>query len=369
MATDSVPTLRLGIVGADAKGQGWAPLAHFPALRALPEIEIAAICTAHEITARAAAQRYGVARAYHDYHEMFASPDIDAVSVVVRAPNHHQVVMAALQAGKPVYCEWPLGADTAQAQDMAALAGTKGICTAVGLQARCDPTLRYVHDLVAEGYVGEVLSVTMAMISPGAPERARSKMWERTLAGGVSALTIRGMHSMEALSLCVGELAEVSCRIATRIKQWRVVETGESVDVEVPDDVIVAGTLQNGATASAHVATVPFGAGGFRMDIYGRDGILTVSTSGAPQRDANTLMGAKGGAALAVMETPQRYVEVPPDTPKGPPNNVAHLYRRFARAIRTGTAMEPDFEHALRRHRLIDAIARSSREGRAQTLR
>ena len=111
--------LRIGIVGADARGQGWAPLAHFPALRSLPEYEIAALCTAHEDTARAAAERYGVAKAYHDYREMFADPGIDVVSVVVRAPNHHEVVMAALEAGKPVYCEWPLGVTTAQAEAMA----------------------------------------------------------------------------------------------------------------------------------------------------------------------------------------------------------------------------------------------------------
>ena len=67
--------LRVGIVGADAKGQGWAPLAHFPALRALPEFEIGALCTTREETARAAAERYGVPRAYHDYREMFASPE------------------------------------------------------------------------------------------------------------------------------------------------------------------------------------------------------------------------------------------------------------------------------------------------------
>src|SRR5262245_39316467 len=158
--------LRLGIVGADAKGQGWAPLAHFPALRSLPEYEIAAVCTAHEDTAHAAAQRYGVAKAYHDYRQMFASPAIDVVSVVVRAPNHHQVVMAALEAGKPVYCEWPLGADTAQAEEMAALARVKAVPAAVGLQANCDPTLRYVRDLITERHIGDVLAITMAMISP-----------------------------------------------------------------------------------------------------------------------------------------------------------------------------------------------------------
>jgi predicted dehydrogenase len=131
---------------------------------------------------------------------------------------------------------------------------------------------------------------------------------------------------------------------------------------------VIGGTLRNGAVVSAHIATVPTATPGFRMEIYGSNGALTVSTSGAPQRDANKVMGAKGRAALGPIETPARYVDVPPDTPSGPPHNVAHLYRRLAQAIRTGTALEPDFEHGLRRHRLIDAITRSSQEGRPRAV-
>ena len=350
--------LRVGIVGADAKGQGWAPLAHFPALRALPEFEIAALCTTREETARAAAERYGVPRAYHDYREMFESPDIDIVSCVVRAPNHHEVVMAALHAGKPVYCEWPLGVTTAQAEEMATLARAKAVPTAIGLQARCDPTLRYTRDLIAQGFVGQVLAVTMAMISPGAPERARSKAWEAKLSGGVSALTIRGMHSIDPLCMCVGEFTEVSGRVATQIKQWKITDTGEMIDVEVPDNVLVHGVVTSGAVVGAHIATMPTATPGFRMEVYGTEGALLVATPGAPQRDANKLVGAKGKAALAPMEVPASYVEVPEDTPAGPPRNVAALYRRLGKAIREGGNVEPDFEHAVKRHRLMDAIAR-----------
>jgi predicted dehydrogenase len=349
--------LRVGIVGADAKGQGWAPLAHFPALRSLPEFEIAALCTTREETARAAAQRYGVPRSYHDYREMFASPDIDIVSCVVRAPNHHEVVMAALEAGKPVYCEWPLGVTTAQAEEMAALARKKAIPTAIGLQARCDPTLRYTRDLIAQGYVGDVLAVTMAMISPGIPERAKSKAWEAKLSGGVSALTIRGMHSIDPMCMCVGEFTELSSRVATQVKEWKITDTGESITVEVPDNVMLYGVVETGALVSAHIATMPTATPGFRMEIYGSGGALQVTTPGAPQRDANKLTGAKGRAPLAAMEVPPSYVEVPPDTPAGPPRNVAALYRRLGEAIRTGSAVEPDFDHAVKRHRLIDRIA------------
>jgi predicted dehydrogenase len=356
--------LRVGIVGADAKGQGWAPLAHFPALRALPEYEIVALCTSRPDTARAAADRYGVANAYADVREMAASPDIDVVSVVVRAPNHHQVVMAALEAGKHVYCEWPLGANTAQAIEMAALARAKGVRAVVGLQARCDPTLRYVRDLVAQRHVGDVLAVTMAMISPGVPERGRSRIWEAQVAGGVSALTIRGIHSLDALCMCLGEFTEISARVATQVRQWRETETGAVVGVEAPDNVVVGGALDSGAVISAHIATVPCAAPGFRMEIHGSEGALHVSTSGAPQRDANALTGAKGRSKFAPIDVPASYNEVPAETPAGPPHNVAHLYRRLATAIRSNTTTDPDFDHAVRRHRLIDAIQRSSEERR-----
>ncbi len=350
--------LRVGMVGADPKGGGWGPLAHFPALRALPDFEIAALCATREETARAAAERYGVSRAYSDIEAMVADPDIDIVTCAVRAPNHHAVVMAALRAGKPVYCEWPLGASTAEAEEMAALAREKGVPAAIGLQARCDPTLRYVRDLVAQGFVGDVLAVTMAMISPGLPERSKSKAWEAKLAGGVSALTIRGMHSLDPLCMCVGEFTELSSRVSTRIKRWKITDTNETVDVEVPDNVMLHGVVEGGAIVSAHIGTMPSATPGFRMEIYGSDGVLNVTTRGAPQRDANMLSGAKGRGKPEPMEVPARYVDVPPDTPAGPPHNVAALYRRLGNALRTGASVDPGFDHAVKRHQLIDRIAR-----------
>jgi predicted dehydrogenase len=119
---------------------------------------------------------------------------------------------------------------------------------------------------------------------------------------------------------------------------------------------VVAG----GGVVSAHIATVPTATPGFRMEIYGRNGALHVSTPGAVQRDANKLSGAKGRAALAPMEVPAAYAEAPPDTPPGPPQNVAALYRRLGKAVTGATSAEPDFEHAVLRHTLMDTILESA---------
>ena len=362
------PRLRVGIVGANAQGQGWAPISHLPALKALSGYELVAVCTAHAATAAEASRTYGVARAFDDYRKMVQEPDIDLVSVVVRVPNHHDVVMAALDAGKHVYCEWPLGANLAEAESMAALARAKGVRAMVGLQARGDPALRYLHDLVAQGYLGDVLAVNMTMFTGGALERPASRVWDRDKTKGVSALTVRGIHTLDSLCYCLGELVEVSAKVTTQVRQWRVVDTGDMVDVDAADNVTVNGVLENGALVSAHVATVPYNGSGFRMEIYGRNGTIQVSSKGAPQRDANHLMGSQRGAALAPLPVPEHYLEMPADTPMGPPRNVGHLYLRMASAIRNHAPVAPDFDLAVERHRLIDAIQRSSDEGRTVRL-
>jgi predicted dehydrogenase len=361
--------IRVAIVGASASGQGWAPLSHLPALKLLPEYELVAVCTSNPDTAAAAAAKYGVSRAFHDYRAMVREPDIDLVSVVVKVPSHHEVVMAALEAGKNVYCEWPLGANLREAQAMADLARQKGVRGMVGLQARGDPTLRYLHDLIADGYIGDVLAVNMTMFTAGILDHPKSRLWERDRSKGMSVITGRTIHSTDVLCWCLGDFVELSGRVSTQVKQWRVTGTDELVDVDASDNVIVNGVLTSGAVASIHAATVPYNSTGWRMDIYGRDGTLRVSSKGAPQRDANTLLGARGAGAMEPLLVPDSYTEVPEATPVGPPRNVGHQYLRMARAIRSGGPVEPDFDVAVKRHRLVDAIQQSSDEGRSVVVR
>ena len=110
--------IRVGIVGATITqgGSGWGASAHVPALKALPNYELKAVCTAHEATAEAAKRMFNTELAFHDMKEMAAHPDIDLIAVVVRVPGHAALVEAAENAGKDVFCEWPLAANLAEAQ-------------------------------------------------------------------------------------------------------------------------------------------------------------------------------------------------------------------------------------------------------------
>src|ERR687897_3886461 len=127
--------IRVGIVGATVTqgGSGWGANSHVPALRALPDFELKAVCTAHEDTAKASAAAFGAELAFHDIEQMVAHPEIDLVVVSVKVPIHYELVMAALRAGKDVFCEWPLGANLAEAEEMAGLARERSLRTMVGL--------------------------------------------------------------------------------------------------------------------------------------------------------------------------------------------------------------------------------------------
>ena len=99
--------IRVGIVGATVTpgGSGWGANAHVPALQALPNYELKAVCTAHAETAKASAEKFGADLAFHDINQMAAHPEVDLVTVVVRVPWHKELVLAAIGAGKPVCCE------------------------------------------------------------------------------------------------------------------------------------------------------------------------------------------------------------------------------------------------------------------------
>src|SRR5215210_995324 len=275
--------IRVGIVGATVTtgGSGWGANAHVPALHALPDYELKAVCTAHEETAKASAAAFGAELAYHDFEAMIANPEIDVISVVVRVPGHHALVMSALEAGKAVFCEWPLGASVAEAEDMATLARERSVATTVGLQARSDPTLMYARELIQQGHIGEIVSVNFSGVGQAITDRGVGRIWQGDRRNGANTLTIAGGHAIDALCFVVGEFAEVSARLATRITEWHNTDTGATMQVDAPDWISVAGRLEQGAEVSFIVATVPFGPSGNRFEIYGREGTLVISGGSA----------------------------------------------------------------------------------------
>lgn len=358
--------IRLGFVGANVKST-WASQSHFPALRAHPDVELSAVCTTKPETAEAARQAFGAKLAFSDYREMVASPEVDAVVVVVRVPSHYGPTMAAIEAGKHVYTEWPLGRTTAEAVEMTERARAKGVQAAVGLQSRVSPALLYVKELIETGYVGEVLACHVTTMRDGALERPTSRSWQRDVTLGANPLTIANGHVIDALRFVAGNFTKVNCMLTTQAKQWLDTDTKQMVDVTSPDNIMVGGQLASGAVASVHVGAVPWAGSGYRMEIFGKLGTLIVTGNVSSQRgEMLRVQGAQKSQQLQDLPLPDRFRVVPAGFPEGDPYNVGQMYTLFAEAIRTGRtpALLPTFDTAVGLHQFIDVLRKASNEGR-----
>src|SRR5260221_640259 len=203
--------------------------------------------------------------------------------------------MAALAAGKAVYCEWPLGRDLDDARAMAALAAEQGVRTVVGLKARQAPAVEFVRELLSDGYVGEVLSTTMVGLSVPGGVVGQPNAYMLDKANWANVLWIAVGHSVDILSFVLGEFADLSAISDLRRPLITIEETGEEVAKTAADQVAVIGTLTSGATASIHVREAVAGGTGFLWEINGTDGTLRITADAAfPGIYPLTVAGAHG---------------------------------------------------------------------------
>src|SRR5437879_6154100 len=209
--------IRVGIIGANPD-RGWAMQAHIPALKSLSDdFEITALSTSRSVSAAAAGKLFGVPLAFDNHQALVNSAAGGAVPITVKVPYHFELAADAVTAGKAVYCEWPLGNGLEEAERLAALAEKKGVLTLVGLQARSEPSVAYVHDLIKQGYVGDVLSTTV--IGSGlrwGPTDEPFNSYLNDKKNGATMLSIPLRHASEAMCYCLGEVRELSATMTVR---------------------------------------------------------------------------------------------------------------------------------------------------------
>src|SRR5258705_4516510 len=253
MSKNGPKRIRVGIIGAN-QDRGWAAQAHIPALRSLPnDFEITALSTSRRESADAAGKRFGVPLAFDGHHDLVNSPEVDVVAITVKVPHRLELAPAALEADKPVYCEWRHGNGLKEAQSLAALAKKKGVLAVAGLQARAAPPVAYVRDLIRQGYVGEVLSTMLVGSGMGwGPTVEPYNVYMNDKKNGATMLAIAVGHAADALCYCLGEVRELSATMTVRRKTFTITGMDASKPMTVDDQVSVSGLLEGGAALSIH---------------------------------------------------------------------------------------------------------------------
>jgi predicted dehydrogenase len=347
---------RVGIVGADTKAS-WAKVSHVPAINGLPGLKLAAVATRNEQSAREAAEAFGADRWFSDPFAMIRDDGIDVVTIAVKVPAHRELVLTALDAGKAVYCEAPLGRTVAETEEMAR--AVRSNHTAIGLQGRQNPAVRRAAELVSSGRIGQPLNATIRAPTVGyGPELPVAYDFLNKLTSGVDLLSVTGGHTLDLAEVLLGPIIEVEARTEIRWPVVKLTESGEQSVREIPDYAAVIGKTRSGALFSAELE------GGvqpenlrFSFELRGSEGWLSLTS--------NSPYGFQAGNVT--LSSNVAFVE--PDATAvsgglmGASINVGEVYAHLVRDLHAGTYSTPSFEHALHNAHLIEAVKRSADQG------
>ncbi|OZJ01644.1 hypothetical protein BZG36_05440 [Bifiguratus adelaidae] len=386
-------SIKLGFVGLSAT-HSWASRAHLPALKNLEPspYRITGLVNSSFESANISKDAHGLrdARPYDSVEKMVAEADkasaVDVVVVSVKVPHHYSLIRPALEAGKDVFSEWPLGNGLEEAEELAKLARDKGVKTAVTMQARKAPPILKAKQLVDSGVIGRVLSTTFI---------AHGSMWSQFFRegstdyllhekNGANLMTIPGGHDLDALAYVLGEFESLSATVKTQLptldlvkpsENGKMIKTGSQITKDIADQILVHGTLTSGVTASIHLRATHESdltkGEQLHWEIHGTNGDILISSSSclAEMSELKIQLGRwdDAGNALGVQDLSEKYDPIV--------GNVQDMYKAFATKP-TGIFVPPQygqaegfptFDDAVIRHRMIDAIYKSSKTGTRQS--
>jgi predicted dehydrogenase len=354
--------IRVGLVGANAHF-GWAKDSHIPALQALPDFALAAVATRNYESAREAARVFGAQASFSNFRHLIQSDDVDLVVVSVQLPAHLEVVEAALAARKHVLCEWALGRNTAEADQMAEAArrmAVQGVHTAIGLQGRMSPAVRRAAELVQGGAIGRPLTASIYCPSPGLGPTVRASLsYFGDPNTGSTLASIIGGHTLDIAISVLGGIDHLAVLPTIMFKDIELIDPPGNATRTSADHLLIQARLRNGCALNVELAgNRPLGSA-YRFRIVGTEGELALRGDHPFGPQASDLQLE----ATVPFEPPEPMVAAQLE---GPPVNIAEMYASFGRDIRSGRKSTPDFAHAARMHRLIDSINLSGATGERQ---
>jgi predicted dehydrogenase len=304
---------------------------------------VEAFCTTHNIE-----------RGFGSLDAALAWGEFDSVANVTPDSVHHPTTMAALRAGKHVFCEKPLATDHAKAMEMTEEAERLGLINMVNLTYRNVSQLQKARELVQSGAVGKVKHFEASYLQSWLVSKAwgdwrTESQWLWRLSkrhGSNGVLGDIGVHILDFAAYGAGsDFSKVFCRLETfdKAENNRIGE----YDLDANDSFAMTAQLENGALGVIHAtrwATGHFNE--LRLRVYGELGSVEVQH----RHDGSKLFTCLGADA----ET-GTWTEVAVDT-------VPTNYMRFVEAVRAGQNNEPSFRHATNIQKVLDLATVTDRD-------
>lgn len=361
-------------IGIGLVGGGYMGKAHAVALSAVgavfdtalrPRLQVIAATTA--ASADRYRQAYGFARGTDDWRDLVADPKVEAVVIASPQSTHRAIAEAAFAAGKPVFCEKPLGASLEDALAMVAAAEASGLPNMIGFNYVRTPATQFVRQLLAEGAIGQVTWFRGEHAEDFLADPALPATW-RTTGRANGCMGDLAPHPVNCMLALMGPVAELSARIET----VHALRPGPDGPVPVDNDDQAQLMLRFASGVMGHLFISRIATGrkmGYAYEIHGTKGAIRFD-----QEDQNAvwLYRAKGPEATRgftrILTGPQHpdYLAFcqGPGHGTGYQDQIIIEARDFLQAIATGRPVWPTFRDGLAVSRIIDTAFKASDDGR-----
>jgi predicted dehydrogenase len=363
---------RVGLIGS-----GYIGRAHSIALQevgavfpdvATPVCELLADRDAASAEKSAAAM--GFRRSTGDWRALVVDPAVDIVDIC--SPNylHKDMALAAIAAGKHVWCEKPLALDAAEAEEVADAAARAGVVHLVGFNYSLNPLIRLAQSMIADGAIGTPMGFSGRYFEDYMADPAVPHSWRcvRRLAGA-GALADLGSHLIDMAETLLGPIDSVFASLETVHAKRRVPATGEMLPVENEDTARALVRFARGIGGSFEISRVATGYKcALAFSVFGSAGSLSFD-----QERMNELRhyssadpaGRRGFRTILAGPEHADYAHFCPAPGHGLGINDLKVIeaRNLLRAIADGSPARPGFETGLRVQRVMDAMERSHAQG------
>lgn len=335
--------IRVGIIGAG----GIVRTRHVPGLRNEENVILAAVANSTRESSLRAAQEHGIQRVFDRWEDLVSWEGIDAVLIGTPPYMHRAITLAALNAGKHVFCQARMAMNAAEAREMLA-AAERSNCTTM----LCPPPHymrgdRVVRRLIAEDYLGSLYHVnvrwyTNEYVDPQAPLH-----WRQV--GRISGLNTLALGMMlEVIHRWVGTAQRVTAQTFTAITQRRD-HTGQLQPVDRPDSVSAVAEMRRGGLATLLLSGIAHHPGLNSIELYGNKGVLKY------EYQSDRLFGGRASdrelQEIIISPVEERHWTVEHD---------------WIAAIRNGIRQpEPSFHDGVDYMECTEAIFQSAVQGRA----
>ncbi|KAH8887242.1 NAD(P)-binding protein [Thozetella sp. PMI_491] len=368
--------IRVALVGLSSGAMSWAVahLQYFLSPLGREKYQIVALCNSSVQAAQKAVEKYSLppeTRTYGNPEDLAADEDVDLVVCATRVDLHYEAIRPSIEAGKSVYCEWPLAQDIDHVRELVHLVRQEKIQAIIGTQGRFAPVCLKLRELLEVGKIGRVVS-SHVLVSEGkqnfnvVPE-SRAYFLDSSIGGNI--FTIRFGHLFDFVQSVLGEAQDIQSRL--QLQRPEVDITVDDVAVrtarsDVPDFFVLTATLtpsnftQKGAILLLSCRTgQPFpgqptvdwtieGEGGrIRLQAYGSSAL----NAAAPYFSKPVTIELHDFKNDKVEKVPWEWEEWQDELPI-PTRNIASVYESFA----SGSAYIPTFEHALVRHEQLQQM-------------